>query len=406
MPVVRRVKRRAPRFSVVTIVRNEAARLPRLLASLAEFRSRGGEVLVLDTGSDDGTPEIAAAAGCRVVVEPRRFNGRLTKRQARRINQTFCKEGEGPFALSGERLFNFAKARAHAASLATNDFQFAVDGGDVVDAMDMDFLEATARASHPPIFHFETRILNPAGWTVEFRDYLYDRRLAEWRGGSHNFLAPRSPVAGASQRPLRRDQLLVSHHTELVKSRGHQLVGTALEALADPGSPRWRYFLGRALAARGCHRSSLELVLGLDRGEFPPAMRSAGLCLAAHNVAASGGSPDDIEALFFLAARRDSKRRDPQLRLAARRLAEGDMQGAASFATAALAIPARTDFPEREENHSTKPHAILYWALLWLGRLSEARPHFETCLKLDPTNPVYLAHARLFDPGPLGVSRP
>ena len=51
MPAGRRGKRREPRFSVVTIVRNEANRLPRLLASLAEFRERGGEVVVLDTGS-------------------------------------------------------------------------------------------------------------------------------------------------------------------------------------------------------------------------------------------------------------------------------------------------------------------------------------------------------------------
>ena len=119
----RRGKRRTPRFSVVTIVRNEASRLPRLLASLAEFRARGGEVVVLDTGSDDGTTEVAAAAGCRVATEPRRFNSRLTERQARRITETFCREGEGPFVSPGDRLFNVAQARTYAGSLARNDFQ-------------------------------------------------------------------------------------------------------------------------------------------------------------------------------------------------------------------------------------------------------------------------------------------
>ncbi len=367
MPGSRRVKPRTPRFSVVTIVRNEADRLPRLLASLAEFRSRGGEVLVLDTGSDDGTPEVAAAAGCRVVIEPRRFGSRLTERQAGRINKRFCREGEGPFATAGERLFHFAKARAHAASLAMNDFQFAVDGSDVVEAMDIDFLDATARSKHPPILHFETRMLTSAGWTLEIRDYLYDRRLAEWRGRSHNFLAPRVVGAAASLRLLKRDQLLVSHHTNFKKSRAYHVL-VALDALADPDSPRWEYFMGRELASRGYFRSALPILLGLDLGEVPPHIRSASLCFAAHCVAGSGGSSDQIEEVLFRAAKRDSKRRDPLLRLASRRLARGDMQGATSFASAALAIPFRAGLSEPEQNHSTEPHEVLYWALLLLGQ--------------------------------------
>ena len=117
-------------------------------------------------------------------------------------------------------------------------------------------------------------------------------------------------------------------------------------------------------------------------------------------MAGSGGSPDEVDTLLFRAVSRDSKRRDPLLRLAQRSLAEGDMQGAASFATAALEIPPRTGISEPEENHSTGPHAILYWALFWLGRREEGKPHFERCRELDPANPVYLEHARLFDPLP------
>lgn len=390
-------KKRAPRFSVVTIVRNEAARLPRLLASLAEFRARGGEVVVLDTGSDDGTPEVAAEAGCRVFVEPRRFNSRLTARQAARIQDAFSRQGEGPFVSAGERLFHFGRARAHASALARHDFQFAVDGGDVVEAMDIDFLDSTARSTHPSILLFETRMLNPAGWAREVRDYLYDRRHADWRGRSHNFLVPLDPGLAVESIVLGRHQLLVSHHTDLEKHRGYQLAGTALEALAQPRSPRWGYFLGRGLAAAGHNHSARELFLGLDRPGVPPPARSAGLCSAAHCIARIGEAPDEIEALLFRAAGRDSTRRDPWLRLAARRLSQGDMQGAVSFAAAALEIPPRAGLSEAEENSSTRPHAILYWALLWLGRREEAKAHFDACRKLDPGHPVFREHAKLFD---------
>jgi len=106
----------------------------------------------------------------------------------------------------------------------------------------------------------------------------------------------------------------------------------------------------------------------------------------------------EVDTLLFRACRRDSRRRDPLLRLARGSLAEGDMQGAASFASAALAIPPQAGISEPEENHSTGPHAILYWALFWLGRRAEATQHFEICRRLDPANPIYGEHAHLFSP--------
>ena len=62
------------RVSVVIPTFNEAASIGRVLADIP----RGGvaEVLVVDGGSADGTPEIAARAGARVISEPRRGYGR------------------------------------------------------------------------------------------------------------------------------------------------------------------------------------------------------------------------------------------------------------------------------------------------------------------------------------------
>jgi hypothetical protein len=388
---------REPRFSVVTIVRNEADRLPRLLGSLEEFRARGGEVLVLDTGSSDGTPEVAAQAGCRVVVEPRRFNRPLTETQARRINQTFARGGEGPLVAPGERVFHFARARAHAASLARHPFQLAVDGGDTVDVLDLDFIDGLARGRHPPIIEFETRMLSGSGWLLEVRGYLYDRAESVWTGRAHNYLVPRVPLKPPPPRTrLKRERLLVSHHTDMQKSRAHQLAGTALEALSDPSSPRWRYFLGRSLAAGGWLRSGLELLTGLDQPDVPPSVRSAALWLASMCAASLPGSEDEVEALLFQSARRDPLRRDALLRLAQRRLREGDLQGAASLAEAALMVRPQVAMSEPEENHTTGPHAILYWAYLWLGRREDGRRHLEICRKLDPGNALYETHASLF----------
>ena len=53
-------------LSVVIITLNEAANLPRTLASVSGL----GEIVVVDSGSTDGTVEIAEQAGARVFSEP------------------------------------------------------------------------------------------------------------------------------------------------------------------------------------------------------------------------------------------------------------------------------------------------------------------------------------------------
>jgi hypothetical protein len=241
-------------------------------------------------------------------------------------------------------------------------------------------------------------MLSGAGWLVEIRGYLYDRGLAAWRGRAHNFLRALPSGRKGEIHRLSRHQLLVSHHTDREKARGYQFAAVALEALADPPSERWRYFLGRELLARRYFRSALPVLLSLDQAEVPPTVRSAGLCFAASCLAGLRASRDEVDTLLFRACRRDSSRRDPLLRLARGSLGEGDMQGAASFAAAALAIPPKAGISEPEENHSTGPHAILYWALFWLGRRAEARQHFEICRRLAPANPIYGEHAHLFSP--------
>src|SRR5262249_19244204 len=62
------------RVSVVIPTFNEAASIGRVLADIP--RADVAEVLVVDGGSTDGTPEIATRGGARVIREPRRGYGR------------------------------------------------------------------------------------------------------------------------------------------------------------------------------------------------------------------------------------------------------------------------------------------------------------------------------------------
>ena len=62
------------RVSVIIPTRNEAQSIERVLADLSSELVT--EVIVVDSRSDDGTPEIAARMGARVIQEPRRGYGR------------------------------------------------------------------------------------------------------------------------------------------------------------------------------------------------------------------------------------------------------------------------------------------------------------------------------------------
>ena len=60
------------KISVIIPTLNEAESIAAVLAAIP---SEAGEVLVVDSGSTDGTPEIARQAGARVIAEPRRGYG-------------------------------------------------------------------------------------------------------------------------------------------------------------------------------------------------------------------------------------------------------------------------------------------------------------------------------------------
>jgi glycosyltransferase involved in cell wall biosynthesis len=62
------------RVSVIIPTHNEAQAIERVLADLSSDLTK--EVIVVDSNSNDGTPELAAKAGARVIQEPRRGYGR------------------------------------------------------------------------------------------------------------------------------------------------------------------------------------------------------------------------------------------------------------------------------------------------------------------------------------------
>src|ERR1039458_10114605 len=108
-------------FSVVLIARNEFKTLPKLIKSLEEFQQKDGEIILLDTGSTDNTPEIARSLGCKVTEVGNKFLTVIDEDFAQKINEHFIVDNELPIVTIGDKLFDYSAARNFAASLASND---------------------------------------------------------------------------------------------------------------------------------------------------------------------------------------------------------------------------------------------------------------------------------------------
>ena len=130
-----------PNFSVVLICKNEQNTLPRLLDSLKDFRGRNGEIVICDTGSTDKTVEIAKSYGCVVHEAGDKFISVISNETAKKVNKKFLVGEEAPLVKGGSKLFDFAAARNHVTSLASNDFVFTLDADEVYSRFDIDRID-------------------------------------------------------------------------------------------------------------------------------------------------------------------------------------------------------------------------------------------------------------------------
>jgi tetratricopeptide (TPR) repeat protein len=386
--------RRAPLFSVVVLTRNEARALPRLLYPLEDFRERGGEVLVMDTGSTDDTIAIARKRGCRVEMVNEQFDSVLDSERAAAIEERFAKAGEGPLVEAGQRLFHFGEARQHAGSLTVNPFVLQLDASDEVSAFDTDALDGWIGAGDVGAFEYDQLYGN-----VRLRiSRFYDRRQYHWEGRVHEHLAgtartDASPVRRARCAPA---QLMVRHH-QGDKERNY-LAGLALQVLEHPEKPRWWHYLGRELFYESWYESALAtLDVHANMADAWPAERSQSLCFMGESFEAVG-CRSEAEERYRRAFAIDPTRREPLLRLAMTSCRRGEFDAAAHWARQALTVDRTNAYPELEANYTWFPHAVLYWSLFWLGRRDEARVHWDAYLSLVPGKEMVRPHARLFPP--------
>lgn len=383
-------------FSIVLIARNEEKTLPRLLSSLSEFRARGGEIVLLDTGSADRTADVAREAGCRVTEVGDKFRKTIDAELANQINGRFVAEGEEPIIKEGDRLFDFAAARNYATSLASNDFVWSPDCDEAFTNLDLDAVEravadGVARLEYEFVFAHDATG-NP---TIRFmHSKAFDRRKFRWVGVVHEVLAGDGKTAY-----LPEDKVFLEHWQNHGTDRSGYLRGLALDCFLNPDNDRNSHYFGREMAWAGRPKSAireLERHVAMNRW---PAERGQSLCHVGDCHEALG---DDAMAVasWQTAFEIEPRRREPLLRLATHHYRKGDHLRTAVYASAALQIPRGNFYSDNAEHYAQYPHELLYWALWYLDRKAESAEHWKKCVGYRPANPKYLNDAKFYEEMP------
>lgn len=389
----------APKFSVVLIGKNEAKTLPRLMRSLREFLERGGEVVLCDTGSTDGTPEVARQLGCKVTEAGDRFVITIDAETAEALNREFVVEDEPPVVAPGDRFFCYSDARNFAASLASNDVVSMPDCDEEYTALDIDAVNRYIEEGYGQLeflfVYAHDEMGRPAIQFLQCK--MYDRRLLRWNPQCviHEVLEPIDRNVAVRRVQLPENVLKIEHWQDLTKPRSHYLPGLCWEVWKHPDNDRNAHYLGRELLYTKRPKSAIQMLLrhiAMDRwpAEKAQSMIYVGDCHGMLN------RPNDQVEWYMRAYHTDPTRREALMRLAGFYRWSNKPAAAAAFAAAALEVPWHAFYANRVEEYRELPHEIRYWGRGWIGNVSGAREDLLKCLEYKPFSPKYLNDTRYY----------
>lgn len=380
-----------PLFSVVVIARNEAKTLPRLVESLKEFRDRGGEIVVVDTGSIDGTQEAALQLGCKVIHKGSDFVHRLGAEEADEINEHFLVGDEPKIVQADIKLFDYAEARNCAAQYASNEVVAMPDCDEIYTALDIDKINEVIRSGVQQLEYDFTFSHDEQGRPlIQFMHCkFYDRRALKWQGIIHEVL-----VGDAKKQYLPPEVIKLDHYQNPETSRGHYLTGLALDCYQHPENDRNSHYFARELMWSGRPKSALkEFGRHILMDKWPA--EKAQSFIYCGEIRESLGQAAALDC-YTAAALTDGTRRAAFIRLAQHFFRLGRPFETRTWASAALTIPLNSYYGNDMSDYRHVPHEMLYWAEWQLGDKARSEEHWRKCLEYEPRNTKFLSAAQFY----------
>ncbi len=385
------------KFSIVIITRNEEKTLPKLMESLKDFRDRGGEICITDTGSTDKTVEIARSYGCKVEEVGERFITTIDKKTAKELNDRFVFYGEEDIVKAGNRLFDFASARNYATSLATNDMICTLDADEAYTKFNIDKINSLIDEGYEQFEYQFVYAHDPMGRpAVQFvQSKFFDRRVVHWTGVVHEVLETKD--LHETKRLLLDESVIKLEHFQEPggEHRGNYLIGLALDCYQNPTKDRQSHYLAREMFWTNRPKSALceferHITMNGWIAERAQSMIFMGHCHGKLN------NPEKQIAWYNQAFYVDPNRREALIAIADFYKHNNNHKACAAYAAAALEIPWTDYYANNKSHYENYPHELLYWAKGWLGDIPGAQHHILKALDYQPLNPKYLADTKFY----------
>lgn len=367
-------------------MRNESKTLPRLAKSLEEFLSRGGKWLTLDTGSTDGSAEIARSLGAEVIEVGEKFIITFNQVLTDRVNAQFVVEGEEPIVKVGDRLFDYASARNYIAGFAPTDWIWCPDIDEVFTKLNLNKVEEAMNNPGADLLEYEfifahDQFNQPS---IRFRhSKCYKRSKFKWSGVVHEVL-----VGEGVRKYLPENEVLLEHFQNHETNRTGYLKGLALDCYLNPQNDRNSHYLGRELLWTNRPKSAVkELKRHLTLGTWK-AERGQSMIFI-------GDATQDI-SWYFNGFNEEPNRREALIRLAEHFYKKNDYLQTAVWAEACLPIKEVGFYANNHEHYTFRPHELLYWAYYYLGDKQKAKYHFDLALSFQPQNEKFIQESKFF----------
>jgi glycosyltransferase involved in cell wall biosynthesis len=380
-------------FSVVLIARNEEATLPRMIGSLKEFQSRGGEILVLDTGSTDKTPEVATNLGCKVIEVGDKFRINIDQELAEKINKKFVVDGDAPVVKDGESLFDFASARNYIADFSSNDVIATPDCDEIYTKLDLDKVQKViADGAEQLEYQFVFSHDDLGHPVVKFMHCkFYNRKKLKWKGIIHEVL-----VGEAKKVYLDESTILLEHYQNEKTNRTGYLKGLAVDCYNNPDNDRNSHYFAREMMYTGRFRSAIkELENHISMNRWPTeasqSMLFVGDCYKYLG---------DIGRAFewWVKSFEKEARREPMMRLAEYYFFKAMYKQTIAYSEAALTVTQLPFYSNHQPYYEHVPHEFLYVAYWWEGNKQKSEEHWKKAIAFCPTNQKYIEDGQFYLP--------
>jgi len=343
------------RVCVYAICKNEEQFVDRWMDSMSE----ADDIVVLDTGSTDGTVEKLLARGAQVTVE----------------------------TIAPWR-FDTARNRSMELVPESADICVCTDLDEVFHPGWREKLEEVWFSGAGQATYRYTWSFNPDGseGVVFWYEKIHARQGYRWVHPVHEVLAWTG--SGRPGPMVVADGVQLDHHPDPAKSRGQYLPLLELSVAEDPEDDRNAHYLGREYLFRGRWD---DCILTLKRHlSMPKAIwrdeRAASMRYIARAYAEKG-EPDTARDWYLRAVAEAPHLREPYLDLAYLLYQQENWEGVLYFTGCALEITERPrTYICEAAPWGSLPHDLRSVAFYHTGRPAEALEEAKKALSLEPTN--------------------